>query len=345
LINTQEKVNTYTVMGLHKNDPEYNLLEFVAGGTFTGNHDQLEIIVTASLLSDLFDTSSLESGDKNYHSFIGKKVGIILLQFTKYGKIKKETTVFLTIKGIILHAEGGRKLYLPNTTHLAFDRYKMDRVDKYLLPLNDTADAWLDQQVVLNMANFPWEDSLHIYAKEMRDVMPIIKDVAKLGYKPKSDIWQFKWALDIQDTAWKIFLPLLILIIMGVVITVSANIFTSAKLRERELALWRVLGMRRGDLVLTQVLSTVISVTLGTIIGLALSWVIVDQSKSLLVERSAEAAMQSAVKSSQNFDAIFAPVSQFYLWIFLSALVIGIIASLYPAFRTAKTDPAKVLQS
>jgi ABC-type antimicrobial peptide transport system permease subunit len=89
----------------------------------------------------------------------------------------------------------------------------------------------------------------------------------------------------------------------------------------------------------------VLSVTLGTILGLAMSWVIVDQSKSLLVERSAEAAMQSAVKSTQNFDAIFAPVSQFYIWIFLSALVIGIIASLYPAFRTAKTDPAKVLQS
>ncbi|TGO02208.1 ABC transporter ATP-binding protein [Candidatus Thiomargarita nelsonii] len=343
LMTAQKEVNTYTVMGLHQNDPEYNLLEFVAGGTFTGNHDQLEVIVTVALLGDLFDT--LESGETNYQSFIGKKVGIILLQFTKFGKIKKETTVFLTIKGIILHAEGGRQLYLPNTTHLVFDRYKMDRVDKYSLPLNDAADTWQDQQVVLDMANFPWEDSLHIYAKEMRDVMPIIKDVAKLGYKPKSDIWQFKWALDIQDTAWNIFLPLLILIILGVAITVSANIFTSAKLRERELALWRVLGMRRGDLVLTQVLSTVLSVTLGTIFGLAMSWVIVEQSKSLLVQRSAEAAMQSAVKSTQNFDAIFAPVSQFYLWIFLSALVIGIIASLYPAFRTAKTDPAKVLQS
>jgi putative ABC transport system ATP-binding protein len=345
LMTAQKEVNTYTVMGLHQNDPEYNLLDFVAGGRFTGNHDQLEVIVTVGLLGDLFETSSLESGETNYHSFIGKKVGIILLQFTKFGKIKKETTVFLTIKGIILHAEGGRQLYLPNTTHLVFDRYKMDRVDKYSLPLNEAADTWQDQQVVLDMANFPWEDSLHIYAKEMRDVMPIIKDVAKLGYKPKSDIWQFKWALDIQDTAWKIFLPLLLLIILGVAITVAANIFTSAKLRETELALWRVLGMRRGDLVLTQVLSTVLSVTLGTILGLALGWVIVEQSKSLLVQRSAEAAMQSAVKSTQNFDAIFAPVSQFYLWIFLSALVIGIIASLYPAFRTAKTDPAKVLQS
>ena len=345
LITAQKETNTYSVMGLHQNDPEYNLLEFVAGGPFTNNHDQLEIIVTVGLLSDLFDTSSLESGEKNYHAFIGKKVGIILQQFTTRGKVKSKTTVFLTIKGIILHAEGGRQLYLPNTTHLVFDRYKMDRLDKYPLPLNETADAWQDQQVVLDMANFPWEDSLHIYAKEMRDVMPIIRDVAKLGYKPKSDIWRFKWALDIQDTAWNIFLPLLLLIIMAVAITVSANIFTSAKLRERELALWRVLGMRRGDLVLTQVLSTVLSVTLGTILGLALGWVIVEESKSLLAQRSAEAAMQSVVKSTQNFDAIFAPVSQFYVWIFLSALVIGIIASLYPAFRTAKTDPAKVLQS
>jgi len=344
LVTTQNGVNTYTAMGLHKNDPEYNLLDFVAGEIFTGDHDQLEIIVTVGLLGDLFDTASLESGEKNYQYFIGKKVEILLPQFTKYGKVKKQTTVFLTIRGIILHAEGGRQLYLPNTTHLVFDRYKMDRLDKYLLPLNDTADAWQDQQVVVDMANFPWEDSLHIYAKEMRDVMPIIKAVAKLGYKPKSDIWKFKWALDVQDTAWSIFLPLLILIIIAVAITVSANIFTSAKLRETELALWRVLGMRRGDLVLTQVLSTVLSVTLGTVLGLAAGWAIIEESKSLLAQRSAEAAIQSAV-NTQNFDAIFAPISQFYVLIFLTTLVIGIIASLYPAFRTAKTDPAKVLQS
>jgi ABC-type antimicrobial peptide transport system permease subunit len=128
-----------------------------------------------------------------------------------------------------------------------------------------------------------------------------------------------------------------------VAITVAANIFTSAKLRETELALWRVLGMRRGDLVLTQVISTVFSVTVGTLLGLLLGATLVEQSKQLLAQRSAEATIQGG--EVQSYDAVFAPVAEFWWPILMVALLLGIVAALYPAFRTANTDPAKVLQS
>jgi ABC-type lipoprotein release transport system permease subunit len=105
-----------------------------------------------------------------------------------------------------------------------------------------------------------------------------------------------------------------------------------------------VLGMRRGDLILTQVLATAFSVTLGTLGGLALGSLLVEQSKQLLAERSAEATVQGGAEA-QGFDAIFAPVSEFYVLIFATALLLGIFSALYPAFRTAQTDPAKVLQS
>jgi ABC-type lipoprotein export system ATPase subunit/ABC-type lipoprotein release transport system permease subunit len=344
LVNTRGEANTFSAMGLHPNDPEYGLLEFVAGTPFSGEHDQLEIIITVGLLSELFDTTALEEGSADYADFIGRSVTVVLRQYTTTGEVKGETEIKLRVQGIILYAEGGRQLYLPNTTHLAFDRFKRDRLDEFPLPLNETADAWTDLAFVAQMADFPWEDSLHIYAAGMRDVIPVIKSASKLGYKPKSDIWRFKWALDVQDTAWRIFVPLLALIVVAVAITVAANIFTSAKLRETELALWRVLGMRRGDLVLTQVLATVFAVTTGTILGLGLGAVLVEQSKALLAERSAEAAIQGGT-DTQSFDAIFAPVSEFYGLILLVALVLGVIAALYPAFRTANTDPAKVLQS
>lgn len=334
----------YTAMGLEPDDPEYGLLEFVAGGPFSGAHDQLEVIVTAGLLAELFDTTALGGGMEEYSDFIGRHAIVLLRQYTTSGEVKGEIPVKLSVRGIILHAEGGRQLYLPSVTHRAFDRFKMDRSGSLALPLNASADGWSDVGAVHSLASFPWEDSLHIYARNMRDVIPVIKEVAALGYKPQSDIWKFKWALDVQDTAWSIFVPLLFLIAAAVAITVAANIFTSAKLRETELALWRVLGMRRGDLVLTQVISTVFSVTLGTILGLLLGSLLVDQSKAVLAQRSAESALQGGTEA-QNFDAIFAPVSDFYLWIVLVALVLGVLAALYPAFRTANTDPAKVLQS
>ncbi|WP_133511090.1 ATP-binding cassette domain-containing protein [Candidatus Thiosymbion oneisti] len=343
LVNRDGSTTTYSAMGLHAGDPEYGLLDFVAGGPFSGGHDQLQVIVTASLLGELFDITGLEVGTEDYDDFIGRQVTIRLGQYTPSGNLRGETSIKLRVQGIILYAEGGRQLYLPNTTHLAFDRFKRDRRDEFPLPLNEAADAWTDTGAVAHMADFPWEDSLQIYARGMRDVIPVIKQVAKQGYKPRSDIWRFKWALDVQDTAWTIFIPLLALIVLAVAITVAANIFTSAKLRETELALWRVLGMRRGDLVLTQVLATAFSVTVGTVLGLTLGAVLVDQSKALLAQRGADAAVQDG--DPQTFDAIFAPVSEFYVPILLFALVLGIVAALYPAFRTANTDPAKVLQS
>ena len=344
LMDKAGNANTYSAMGLHPGDPEYGLLDFVAGGPFSGNHDQLEAIVTVGLLGELFDLTELESGRAGYADFIGRPVSVILRQYSPSGDVRSEAAVTLEVQGIILYAEGGRQLYLPNTTHLTFDRYKKDRLNEFPLPIDEAGGAWTDMAAVSAMADFPWEDSLHVYAAEMRDVIPVIKDLAKLGYKPESDIWRFKWVLDVQDTAWRIFVPLLALIVIAVVITVAANIFTSAKLRETELALWRVLGMRRGDLVLTQVLATAFSVTLGTLGGLALGSLLVDQSKQLLAERSAEATVQNG-SEAQGFEAIFAPVSEFYVVIFSAALLLGVLSALYPAFRAAQTDPAKVLQS
>lgn len=337
--------STYQAMGLHANDPEYKLLNFVAGGPFSGDHDQLEVIITAGLLGDLFDISDLETGKASYDDFIGRKIAILLNQFTKAGKVKgNPTPVSLKLTGVVLHAEGSRQMYLPNTTHLVFDRFKMDRHDEFVLPVSADVEGWTDLDTVKAMASFPWEDSLQVYTDEMRGVIPLIRKLSELGYKPESDIWDYKWALDVQDTAWRIFIPLLGLIILAVAITVAANIFTSAKLRETELALWRILGMRRGDLVLTQIIATAFSVLVGCGIGLLLGNVLVEQSKELLAERGAEAAVQSG-GDAQDFEAIFAPVDEFYLPILGAALVIGVCAALYPAFRAARTDPAKVLQA
>ncbi len=334
----------YNTLGLHADDPEYALFDFVAGSSFSGNHDQLEIIITVGLLNDLFNTSSMGKNGTDYNFFIGKKVEVKVPQFTNSGHLKNETSVFLTIKGIILHAEGNRDLYLPNTTHLVFDRFKMDRFNKFPMPIVSTADSWSDEKQVIEMANFPWEDSLQIYAKEMSDVLPIIKGVSKLGYRAKSDIWNFKWALDVQDTAKSIFLPLTVLIFFAVIVTVFANIFTSAKLREKELALWRIIGMRRGDLVFTQLISTFFSVVIGTLLGLGLSWILIEKGKAHLLRQSKELALHDS-SSTQNLEAIFAPMSEFSVIIFFVALLTGLLAALYPALRASKTDPAIVLQS
>ena len=338
------KAKTFSVTGLLQDDPEYDLLNFVAGGEFVGNHDQPQVILTAAMISEVFNASELEDGTVDYSNFIGQRVTVIINRYNRGRKLIGQVPVELELAGVILHGEGGRQLYFPNKTLLVFDRFVRDRDGVYKFPENPGVDNWFDNETINALTDFPWEDSLHIYAKEIREVLVLYSRLSKMGYKPQSDIWDFKWALDIQDTAWRIFLPLLGLIVLGVCITVAANIFTSAKLRETELALWRVLGMRRGDLVLTQVMSVFFSVTVGVLAGLGLGAFLIEQTRQMLVTRALETAKATGDQAAE-FDAIFAPVSDFFWPVVICAISIGLLAALYPAFRTAKTDPAKVLKS
>lgn len=331
--------NVYSAMGLQTDDPEYRLLNFVAGGPFNPSNEELEVIVTVALLPDLFeDAYGLADGKKHYVDFIGKAVTVEVPQFTRNGQelAARARKVQLKIAGIILYAEGGRQLYLPNRTLLIFDRYKMDREGVVAMPTNQAGDAWIgDRALLQQLAAFPWEDQLHIYTKEIRDIIPIFQQLSQLAYKPASDIWNYKWVLDVRDLAWTIFIPMLVLIILAVGLTVATNLFSSAKLRETEFALWRILGMRRGDLVITQVISTILMVLVGAALGLMIGYVLVDGARSFLADTSPGAGLEK----------VFAPVSQFFVAIICWSVFVGIASAIYPAVRTARADPAKVLQS
>ena len=174
---------------------------------------------------------------------------------------------------------------------------------------------------------------MQVYTREIRDIIPVFQQLSQLGYKPDSEIWKFKWVLDVRDLAWNIFVPLLVLIVVAVALTVATNLFSSAKLREREFALWRILGMRRGDLVITQVISTIIMALVGAVMGLLISSLLVDSARSFLADQSA------------GLEKVFAPVGQFYLVILVSSVMVGIASAIYPAIRTARADPPKVLQA
>ncbi len=334
---------TFSVSGLHPDDPEWGLLTFVAGGAFSPANNRPEVILTAGLISEVFDSDAIASGKVTYDDLIGQTVSVIINRYDSQRKLVAQEPVALKLTGIVLNGEGGRQLYFPNQTLLYFDALVQDRKLENRLPPDAGPDNWPDEATLATLTDFPWEDTLHVYAREIRGVLPLITTLSRMGYKPESDIWDYKWALDIQDTAWRVFVPLLVLIVISVVVTVAVNIFTSAKLREAELALWRVLGMRRGDLVLTQIMSIFLSVTVGTLAGLGLSTLLIDQTRDMLQRRSAEAAAATG-EDAQDFDAIFAPVGDFFWAILVAAIVIGLLAALWPSIRTARTDPAKVLQ-
>jgi len=332
-----EDTTPYVAMGLHDNDPEYKLLYFLSGGGFSAGAQDLEVIVTQALIVDLEITPPVTESDKGvYQNYIGRYVGVEVPTFFPNGRKREQTRVMLKIVGVISKAEGGRQAYLPNQTLMAFDRYKRDRTGAFPLPVTADGTAWsMPPEEVQNYANFPWEDRLHIYTKAVRDVIPVFAQVAEAGYRPQSDIWDFKWVLDIQDMAWKIFIPLLSLILLVVALTVATNIFYSAKIRIKEFALWRIIGMRMGDLALTQVASTIIMVALGALIGVGLGMVLLEQGRILLRETD----------ENTSLDMILAPVLSFLPYVILGAIILGIFAAIGPSRQAGRTNPAKILQS
>ncbi|MDX2263635.1 MAG: ATP-binding cassette domain-containing protein [Hyphomicrobiales bacterium] len=332
----------YVGMGLQQNDPEFKQLYFYAGGPFS-SESALEIIVTAGLVNDLFDVTALREGRESFQSFIGRSVTVRVPQFTETLAARRTVEVKFKVVGVIAAGEGGRQLYFPMTPVLAMDQMKRDRTDSKPQPFNAAGDGWaLNPEELKAYVDFPWEDRLQIYTVAVRDVIPIYAEMARLGYRPETEFWRYKWVLDIQDLAWKIFVPMLILIVFVVGLTVFTNIYTSAKMREKDFALWRILGMRIGDLSFTQLFSTIIVVLAGAVGGLALAASIVEGARSLLRATSNVPGQPDALK---NLESIFSPIGEFAPVILAGALVVGVLAAVIPALRAARTDPAKILQS
>lgn len=331
-----------TTLGLHPNDPEYSLLDFLAGGPFTADHDLPEVILVAPILDQSFATEGLANGSITYDDFIGRTVTVLIPQFDRGGNSRPPIEATLRIAGIIANGEGGRQLYLPSVVLQVFDRLKRDRTGAFSLPMVEGAAEWSDMDEVRNLADWPWQDKLHIYSSEIRQIIPTFGALLRMGFRPESDIWDYKWALDIQDTAWTVFLPLLAMICVVVGITIAANVFTSAKLKESEFALYRVLGMRRGDLVAVQVISTGALCALGALLGLLVGHGLLTRIREML-RSQAEASASVAGAEVLDFDALFAPLGGFALPLFLATFAISLLAALYPAVKASRVDPAKVL--
>ncbi len=337
LVTGPDDTTPYVAMGLHDDDPEYKLLYFLAGQGFSSGAQDLEIIVTQALSVDLEITPPLTASEKqDFRNYIGRQVEVQIPTFSKNGRERERKSVKLKIAGVISKAEGGRQAYLPNRTLVAFDRYKRDRLGEAPLPVTGDGTAWsLPAAGIQSYADFPWEDRLHIYTKEVRGVIAVFSQIAQSGYRPQSDIWEYKWVLDIQDIAWNVFMPLMGLIVVVVVLTVGTNIYYSAQIRKKEFALWRILGMRVGDLALTQVASTIIMVVLGTVVGVGLGMLLIEPARTLLQSQ----------QENEALGKIFAPVLAFSPLILIGAIVIGILSAIFPARQAGRTNPAKILQS
>jgi len=328
-------------LGLHPDDPELAMFRFVAGGGFAASGEQLQMIVTTDFLIDLYGPAP-EGTTSDWGSFVGRQVQATVPHFDRSGKVTGSEPVVLTICGVILKAEGDRQFYLPNDVLVAFDAIKRDRSGTLTLPLTPDRNAWVvgaDRAAVLD---WPWQDMMHLYLRDIEAVVPKVAALSRQGYRPEAEIWKYAWVLDLKAAAYGIAAPLLALLSGVIAVVLVGNIIISARLREAELALMKVLGMRRGDILAVEVIGTCVT----TLLGLGLGLTIADRLTAALSQSFAERARLQAELSGGaeqgQIGLLFQPVWPLAPGLAALTLTLVFMALLWPTLRAASTDPARV---
>ena len=331
----------YPSLGLSANDPELGMFQFAAGAGFDPASRQLQMIATTDFLIEVFGPPS-DSGDKVWGHFIGRQIKAAVPRFGKSGTVIGTVPLTLTIRGVILKGEADRQFYLPNDLLIAIDAIKRDRTGKLTLPLTADNTAWVDGADMPPLLDWAWQDMLHLYLKNIDLVIPKIAELSARGYHPEAEIWKYSWILNLKSAAYGIVAPLLALLTGVVGLVLFGNIVISARLREAEIALMKVLGMRRGDILCAEVIGTLITATFGMAIGFAIA----DRLTAALARQFEESARVAAQISGDaggaSIGLLFQPVWSVAPAIAAGTLVLVLAAVLWPTIRAASTDPARV---
>ncbi len=132
------------------------------------------------------------------------------------------------------------------------------------------------------------------------------------------------------------------LIMMGALVFGLINtLITSVMERVRELGMLRAVGMRPGSVVMQVVLESMALMFIGVVVG-----VVVGIALIALLGEGIDLSQWAAGVEAVGITAVLRPVARVddIMLIVVMSLVLGLVASLYPARRVAKINPLEALR-
>lgn len=332
----------FQTIGLHPNDPEFKYFTFIAGEPLGAQKSHFGIIATPAFLTEVFGLGDAEGSLTDWTSLLTREVPLLVPRFNRAGQKTGEVNVTLHISAVILNGEGGREFYVSNALLVATDAIKRDRTGQLTLP-ESLADVRVTSDAdELPLFDWPWEDMLHIYLSDIEKVVPVMTSLVGLGFRPEAELWNYLWVLDLQQAALSVFVPLLILLGIVVSLVLICNVYISARLRESELALCRVLGMGRGDIVLIEVLSLILLALIALSVGLFTAQILINFISEHL-ETQYEILSNLSDEGINSVAAlIFTPIPRFVFEITVGTVCLVVVSVLIPAVSVGRTDPAIV---
>lgn len=333
----------YPSMGLHPDDPELRYFQFLAGQPDVLAQDDFGLIATPAFLTEVLQLGQPgEAAPIDWASILGRTIGVTVPRFDRSGQRIGAEPVVLNVAGVIIAGEGSRQFYVSNRLLLATDAIRRDRTGALVLPLSETRAGWAPEADLSPLMDWPWEDMLHIYLQDMDSVLPGLTDLVGLGFRPETEIWEYLWILDLKEAALRVFVPMLGLLVVVISLVLISNVYVSARLRQGELALCRVLGLGRGDLLATEILSVVLLAVTAIGVGLFAAQVLIDLLTEQFQARAELLAGLSDASAAGVSEALFTPVIGFAPQLALSAVALVVLAVIWPSIKVARTDPALV---
>ncbi len=332
--------------GLHSNDPEIKLLKFTAGHSFT-SEEALEVIMAERNIRRLFKVPGETITDEFRESLLGQQITFVITRpqipgdspqnYNDPEDMPREEVQFkCRLIGIVAQAESSRNFYFPIHFQLILEKWRLDESRKFTIPFNSAADGWtVKQNKIKDMLDFQWAERAHIYLKTINEVVPAHVRLTGMGYEPRSDILKNFWIIDARRLSRYFLAGLVGLAVIIGMINIANNISTSVQLRRKEIVLFKLLGMRVGDISIIYIWNAIIASLIGTLLGFVVGSLTVSGLSNFLEDRYKDAI----------FAQLFAPTWQFLWMIVILGGIIALIASLLPAYRAGKLNLVEGFES
>ncbi len=273
-----------TTFGLIPDDPEVEKLELREGEPFEDQH-ALSVLITERSVERLFGDSAVDQ------AVVGRRIP---LRFRRYvtEEEMEEISLDYTVRGVVDRAEAGRNLYLPQGTLLAIATWQVDS-EAELKRRNGRIEL-----VHKPGKEEPAWERLHVYFNRLDQVLPAVAYFERRGFSATTDLTRYKWILDTRRfVSWMLGgIVSMVMFIAGLLII--SNVVSGVRLKRKEIAVLKLMGMKDGDVVSIFVFSTLMCALLGGAVGFGAGSLTVDGLRTYLSATYPESPLGQVLTST-----------------------------------------------
>ncbi len=274
-----------TTFGLIKNDPEIEKLELREGKPFE-DQQALAVLITERSVERLFGAGAVGE------TTVGRRIRIRFRRYQTAEDWEGRDFEFV-IQGVLDRAEAGRNLYLPQGTLRAIATWEMDSAAE----LDDPEGRLELVQHELGEIKPTW-DRLDVYFNRLDGVLPAAAYLERRGFSTTADLYRYKWILDTQRFVSWMLISIVFMVVLITGSLIISNVITGVRLKRKEIAILKLMGMKDRDVVSIFVLSVLVCALLGGAVGFLSSSLVVDRLGDYLTDAYPESPFGQVLTST-----------------------------------------------